>query len=265
MGELLMRRREMIQSENATVYGWLYHFNRSLSSSGTKDFDWSGAEYYENGVFGQAYYHKVEPEGAGGTDYFGLKATNSSDLPDLSGDWTFSAWHKSLSNLRGHIICATNYIGTANSSTLGNANNVKSGWSVSYGVATKSAVGLQIGFISQRLTIRISNLNGGYARLYYVTPPSTFSTLSFHHYAMTQSRANGKIYFFVDGDKIFDINTATTVRFGSNVAIGNYFGATQSAESTLQTTSYGDVVDDLYINDKECKWTSDFDPYSIVY
>lgn len=259
------RRREMVQTGGASrPYGWLYHFNNNLLSSGTKDWSFSGVENYVVGEYGNAYYHKVDPEGSS-NDLLGIKATDTADLPDFSGDWTLSYWHKSLSEKRGHPFSATKYIGTANATILANPSNVKSGWTVTRQTVPKSATGIKIGFESQYLYIRILNLNGSYGAAYRVTLPSSFSTLIFHHYALTQSRANGRLYFFVDGQKIFDIATNTTVLFGENIGVGNYFGTASGTQSTLQSTGYGDIVDDLFITDQECKWTADFDPTQIIY
>ena len=251
---------------SVTVNGWFFEFNDSLLSSGTKELGFSGVEKYVTGYDGKAYYHEVDPEGGAATgDKLGIKTTSPTDVPDLSGDWTLCFWYKSLTNLRGHPFQAVEYMGTTSATTLANPTNIKGGWLVNRGNAATSAVGITICFISQRLTFKILNLTGTYGATYTITCPNSFDSTVWHHYAVTQSRTDGKIYFFIDGNVIFDIVTGTTVLFGDHVCIGNLFGAAIDTQDTLTATSYGDIIDDLYINDTTCKWTSDFNPSTITY
>ena len=263
---MMMRRRAMMAA-NQRPYGWLYRFDGSIASSGTKDFGFAGVENYVSGFDGSAYYHEVNPEGgtAATSDRLGIKAAPSI-LPDMSGDWTIAMWHKSLSEKRGHLFAATQYYGSGDFTTYGNPLNVKSGWTVTTSAASKAIVGIQLGYISQKLNVRITTdgaTNKG--RTYVCAPPSSFSSLVFHHYAITYSQVTNMIYVFVDGKKIFDLTANGTIAFGRNVGVGNYFGTTSAAQDDLTATSFSDIVDDLYISDQTCKWTSDFDPYAISY
>ena len=74
-----------------TVKGYLYHFNQSLASAGTKDFGWSGPENYSTGYDGSgySYCHLITTEGGTTVDQGTIKAVDlsQSQMPDLSSDF----------------------------------------------------------------------------------------------------------------------------------------------------------------------------------
>lgn len=245
-----------------TVTGWYYPFNGSLLSEGTEDFGFTGVENYAEGVNGNSYFHKTE--GSSDTDVLGVKATNLSNVPDLSGDWTIAFWHKGTSALRGHPFCATNYVGTGNASTYKDVENVKAGWTISKVGMSKTVFGIVIDYEDQKLKVKFGNTAGTYGSTFALTPPSSFDSTIWHHFALTQSRDTGFIYFFVDGEIIFTLETTTTLKFGTNVSLGNLFTGTSAGQTTQVAGAYGDYIDDLYIAET-CKWTAPFDPTDITY
>lgn len=245
-----------------TVTGWYYPFENSLASEGTEDFGFTGVENYAEGVDGYAYYHKTD--GASATDVLGIKATGLSDVPDLSGDWTIAFWHKGTDNLRGHAFCATNYVGSTNASKYKDADNVKAGWTISNVQMSKNVFGIVIDYEDQKLKVKFGNTAGTYGSSFALTPPSSFDSTLWHHFALTQSRDTGFIYFFIDGEIIFTLETTTVLKFGTNVSLGNLFTGTSAGQTTQVAGAYGDYIDDLYIAET-CKWTAPFDPTAITY
>ena len=246
------------------ISGWYYPFNGSLLSAGTEDFGFSGTENYVAGVNGNAYYHEVATEGDSSTDVLGIKATGLSNVPDLSGDFTISFWHKSVSEKRGHPFSVMKQASssTANATQLSDPVFVKTGWSLSQKkTVQKGLVALRISHVSQLLNIRLHSSDGTYGSNYQISLPNDISTLIWHHYALT--RKNDTLMFFFDGELIFTVTTSINVAFPNQIAIGNDFANVLNSEN-LTAVGYSDMVDDLYIAEF-CKWDSNFDPTSITY
>ena len=253
---------------NCTVKGWLYHFNQSLASSGSEDFEWQGTGNYSTGVDadGYSYWHKVTTEGTSSTDVGAIYANGLTNVPDLSGDFTISFWYKSVSNKKGQMFGAYKFTSASGDSSItgfGNPANVKSGYTVSAAKAAKAVTGFRTWFKSSDGTfeIRICGASATYGRNYDITAfPTGFDTTAWHHYAFT--RKNGTIYVFIDGEVIFTIACSVALLFNSQASLGGLFNTV--GQTTPANTSYGNYFDDLYISDW-CKWDSDFDISAITY
>ena len=264
----MLRRRQMMQMASSptptVVTGWLYRFDGNILSSGTEDFGFAGTTEYDTGVNGQAYYHR-SIDGGLSADTKGLKAVGLTRIPSMGTTTagTISWWCKSVTANRGWMFSAQKTTGTSTSSysQLANASNVKSGWSVSKSGIQKKFTGSRIGWESSKLMVRIVNTPKTYAANWTVTPPSGFDSTQWHHYALTA--ADEVLHFFIDGEQIFTVSQRITIGFSDQISIGGLF-ANSTNSTELQTTSYGNLFDDFYIAET-CKWTSNFDPTTIVY
>ena len=263
----IVRRRGMVERSGSTpVVGWLYHFNNSIVSSGTRDFGFSGDDVYTTGKYGQALFRRGATDG-GDTPTYGVKATglSSSALPDWSGtnEGTISFWLRSITNHFGFPISFQKYVSTTGTYSLSGAtiSNVKSGWSVTKSSISKHYVGSRMGWESNKFMIRIVNGNNTYAANYQVTPPSSFDTTQWHHYALVRKVDNNR--FFIDGETIFVFSGNLGFGVSNQLCVGGLF--TESNNSTsVSSANYSTIVDDLFIAEY-AKWTSDFDPDNIVY
>ena len=247
--------------------GWLYHFEDTLASSGTEDFNFTGVAAYAAGVggAGKCYYHHVATEGTASTDPLGIYATGLTDIPDLSGDFTISFWAKSVTATSAHPLIANKYYSDA--SIIGSLeaapSNVASGWTVKkeQNTSTLKYRGIRFAYIngSMKQTFHATDNTG---IDYNIDLPSGTDLTQWHHYALT--RKNGVLRFFFDGAVIYSINYTKTIVFADQVCIGNNWGTTSATKSQLTQNGASDYVDDLYIAES-CKWDSAFDPSAITY
>lgn len=247
---------------------WLYHFNQSIASSGSHDFGLTGVENYTDGVNAgdKCYYHHVTTEGDPTTDPLGLYALSSADRPTWSNnDFTISSWFKSGTNLRGYIFAQSHYVSTSSLTWDAAAvGNIASGWSVTKTTAYRSYSGLRLGYSSETLYLSITNADGSHGSNFKATPPNSFDSTQWHHYAVT--RQGAILYIFVDGNIIFTItlSSTATIYSSSYITIGNWMNSGSTAK-TVAPASFSSYHQDLYINIGNAKWTSAFDPTSIVY
>lgn len=249
----------------AVVNGWLYHFDGDLLSSGTKDFGFTGTANYSTGYdgTGESYWHKLT-EGTSSTDPGAIVASGlaSADQLDTSGDFTISMWHKTVTTNMGSIWAMYDW-GSSTSGTsnaYGATSNVKSGWTATmeYSIQ-KQQMGMRLAWNSQAIKIRLISSNLNTSAQYSVTPPSSFDSTQWHHYAVT--RSGSTLYFFVDGELIFNATVSGTIHASSQVCVCGYWS---SSSTTPAASSYGGYADDFYVANS-CKWTSDFDPLTIAY
>ena len=236
-----------------TVNGWLYHFEQSLASSGSKDFGFSGSVTYDTGHDGNGYSMYNDTQAA--------YATGIATPPDLSGDFTISFWAKTLVAEAGQGFAA--YTGSSSTtalSSLGVATNIKSGWTVSGDSVNKSNNGCRIAtWSSGKISVRLVNSASTAGKNYLCTPPSSVDSTTWHHYAIT--RKDGTVRFFVDGEVIFTVSTSAALRFPSQCTIGGYYDTSNTLVTPPSSKSW---YDDLYVAEF-CKWDSDFDPSTITY
>ena len=253
------------------INGWYYPFNGSLTSEGTEDFGFTGTANYTTGRNGteQAYCHKVETEGDSSTGVLGIKATGMTDYPDLSGNFTISFWHKSFTNYQGHPFTLSKYIGTQTATAIiqSSVTDAGNGWTCDGSTrATKKYVGVTWWWYQGQLIVGLhsssSSSGNGNSTQFKFTPPTGFSTLSWHHYALTRDGNN--IYFFVDGVLQTTIVSTYPLYSSNQIAIGGLFNQNATDPTGVMASGYGDAVQDLYVAET-CKWTSSFDPENIVY
>lgn len=251
--------------------GWLYHFENSLASDGTRDFEWSGTEHYGTGYSGQGLFHEVGTEGEANTDpYYGAYVTDlaAEDIPDFSGDFTVSLWGKNVTTGRGMYFSAQKYANANQATTFGtlttDASAAALGWSSAKNSGpTNKYRGVAIRWVSSLPNYYVYSSESNNGVRIIVTPPSSFDDTQWHHYALT--RHDSTIYFFIDGVLINTLTDATeAVYFPDQISVGNAFGESASSVKTRSAYGYSFTVDDLYIAES-CKWTSNFDPSSIVY
>lgn len=245
------------------IEGWLYRFNQSLLSSGTKDFGWSGTEGYSTGHdgTGYSYWNQHQTENTSEADHPGLVATGYT-VPDLSGDFTISFWYKTNTNKDGQILSPFEVISQTGNLTsfTNNAENVASGWSVTKANAGKGIKGCRIWFTSSKLQIRLVNSSFTHGASYNVEFPSSVSTTVWHHYAFV--RKDGVFSFYFDGQRIFTLSNTYAFLWANQVAFADYF---DTAESTnLGPLWYTGYYDDLFVAEY-AKWDSEFDPAAITY
>lgn len=244
------------------VSGWLYNFDNNIVSSGSKDFGFEGTPSYGTGHdgTGQAYQLVVETEGT--TKTTGIYKTGLSDIPDLSADFTISLWGKSITNLRGMFFSAQKYISEGSASDFGTLTTVKQGWSCSKSATTLKYKGVAFRYISSKLKVFIfSAEDDTYGKGIECTPPSSFDSTQWHHYALT--RKGTTIYLFIDGEIIFTLSDVSfPVYIANQVSVGSAFNETSSGG--INSYAYGSLVDDLYIAES-CKWDAAFDPTAITY
>lgn len=249
----------------AVVNGWLYHFDGDLLSSGTKDFGFTGTANYSTGYdgTGESYWHELT-EGTSSTDPGAIRATGlaSADRFNPSGDFTISMWHKTVTNKQGSILAMYNWgsstAGTSN--TYGATSNVKSGWTATMDYSIqKQQQGLRFAWGSSTLKVRLMSADQNTSAQYTVTPPNSFDSTQWHHYAIT--RSGSTLRFFVDGEMIFSATVSGALYVSSQITVCGYWNSTSA---TPTASGYAGYADDLYIANT-CKWTSDFDPMTITY
>lgn len=243
------------------INGWFYQFDDSVRSQGIHDFEFRGTKNYSyNGVNGKAYFHEVTAEGDSSTDIYGLYAVGISDIPDFSGDFTVSAWHRSITKLRGHVFTATKY--KSGSSTCLPLTMVESTWANStYSSMTNTNQGVKIAYASQKLQVMLF-FTDDTCLVAELTLPSSIDTTEWHHHALT--RNNGTIRYFFDGNLIFTAAIDKPVIFPNQVCLGNNFGTSASTASSLAQGSYSDYIDDLFVAEYS-KWDAAFDITNIDY
>ena len=250
-----------------TLNGWLYRFNQTLASSGSEDFDFTGAENYSVGVdgVGYSYHHVVGTEGTASTDVGAIVSYGLTDVPDFSGDFTVSFWCKTITQSRGSLLSAYNCLTSAQNfyagTNFGSPQNVKSGWSVAKAQLTKRHKGIRLRYATGGvLGLLISNAGATDGTIYNLTAPSGFDTTLWRHLAVV--RNGSSLMVFVDGDKIFDAQVTDSLCFADQVSVGGYWEYTNGA--SLENNTFGNYFDDLYVAE-HCKWTASFDPSAIVY
>lgn len=251
----------MVQANGGKPQGWLYHFNGDVLSSGTEDFNFQGPTDYATGVNGQAYYKNIALNE--GKAIYAIGLTKIPELAVATGG-TLSFWWKTGTAKQGWGISAQKTIGTSTSAytAMGNHSNVKSGWSVTKANIQKRFGGSRIGWESSVINVRVMNNDRTRAANFKVTPPSSFDSTQWHHFALTVNSDYDR--FFIDGEMIFQFG-AWSINFSDQFSVGCLFKETLADATEINTASTVDVYfDDLYIADS-CKWTSDFDPYTIVY
>lgn len=253
---------------SCTVRGWLYHFNNSILSSGSKDFGLEGVENYEEGLFGRNCYAHL-PESLE-TDPLGLKALNVPEYPDMGIDFTLSLWLQQddySRTLQFNPIFATIYTGSGNpSSNYISASTKESTWTISHSDHSgKGLSGFAIQGYQGKFIFRIMNSANTASNQLAATCPnvSTFNPQAWHHYAVT--RKDNQIRMFVDGVLLtVAVAAQTTVYHANQVAIASYFIQSSADKSNLQAQGFGMKIQDLYISDF-CKWENSFDPQTIKY
>ena len=250
----------------SVITGWYYPFNGSLLSAGTKDFGFTGIANYANGFDSrQAYLHHVGTEGDNTTDTPAIKATGLSEYPNMSGDFTMSFWHKSFTNLKGHPVAMSKYLGDTvfTAGPVSASSSEGHGWTISHNSkSSKKYCGVTWWWYNDQLIIGIQNAAATTGNQLKLTPPSGFSTLTWHHYALTRSGNN--MYFFVDGVKQATMTVSGALYSADQINVGSLFKQTAAEATDVNAMANGDVVQDLYIAET-CKWTDDFDPTAIVY
>lgn len=250
------------QEEEKVPKKWFYAFDDTIDSTTLHDFGFTGVEKYVEGVNGKAFHHQVATEGTSSTDPLGIYATGITDIPDFSGDFTVSAWHKCATAVRGHIFTATKY--ASGNATCLSITSEASNWTISPYTTTFANTnrGVKISYVSQKLQVLIYFTDGTCIAVDLTPPSGTVTKDVWHHHAIT--RKDGVIRYFFDGTLIFSAQCSKTVYFPDQVCIGNNFGASAAGASTPDKGSYSDYVDDLYVAES-AMWTNDFDPSEIVY
>ena len=247
----------------SAVNGWLYHFDQSLASSGTKDFGFTGTANYSTGFDGEgySYHHVVATEGDSSTEVPAIVASGYTP-PDLSGDFTISYWFKNQTANKGQGISAFRMTSTTGNyaGVSGSAANIASGWTVAKATINKTIFGLRMFWTGDKYQIRLVYSNNSKGSGFNVTPPSSFDSTLWHHYALT--RKEGTIRFFVDGQVIFTLAESNTLAWVDQLSIAGYFDTVDSLH--LGTNSFNMWYDDFYVAES-CKWDSTFDPASITY
>lgn len=249
-----------------TVDGFLYHFEESIISSGTKDFGWTGTENYSIGYdgVGHAYCHSTD-----GGDQGGIKNTalTTSQTPDFSGDFTISGWSKSENpgNLTMYLICSHKFNSSGSTADVTNAissvQNLASGWSADTSSASSVRYkGLRIQSLSNTILISLYAKDGTNRAGVKLTPPSGFSTQIWHHYALT--RKSGVIRWFVDGALICSFTYNKALYFSTQVTTAAVFSINDP--TSLSPNSYSMYADDFFVAEY-CKWDSAFNPMRILY
>ena len=239
-----------------TVNGWLYHFEQSTASAGSKDFNWSGSPEYHTGHDGEGYSY-----------YNGNEIVESTSFtpPDLSGDFTMAWWQKCITaDKKGQGISPFKVgttSGTMSATGYGSPANVKSGWSVSRDTGVnKTTEGIRIFWSSDKFHIRCVTSNLNYGAVYNATPPSGFDATAWHHFAVT--RKDNILRLFVDGEMIFSAEVTPALFFNTQVAFGAYYA--NAGDTSARAGSYLCDYDDLFIAEW-CKWDSNFDASAIQY
>ena len=252
---------------------WLYHFNGNILPSGNADFGlMSDAEVdYIEGHNGDdfGYLRKASDENA----VYGLKAVNIQkySMPNGNGDLTISFWGKAIAEsttgIHGFEFAkAVANSGYLPSGAITSATSAKDGWTVNISTVPKTYAGLTSIISKTNSTVGWYFANSDYSKgsKVNVLAPSGFDTKEWHHYAMTKSGKNIKL--FVDGELVCTAVLASEDLYIPNkIAVGTIFKQTTTTDTELWSDfTYDEAVQDLYITE-ECKWTSDFDPNTIVY
>lgn len=236
---------------NCTVNGWLYHFEQSLASSGSKDFGFSGSVTYNTGHDGTGYSFYNSPSCISASGF---------TAPVLTGDFTVSYWAKVLNAGSGQGFSPYEHrTDTADLPNLATSANVRSGWSVRDAASSGLYYGLRLGnWGSDTISMRLHNYDNSKSVNFVVTPPSGFNTTAWHHYAWT--RKNGTVRFFVDGQVIFTSSIYDRLAFTTQCALGGWYDTASPSTPSSNKSWY----DDLFVSEY-CKWDSDFDSFAITY
>ena len=238
------------------VNGWLYRFEQSLASDGSKDIGWSGSPAYATGHDGTGYAYD---------NGSGCIQTTSYTPPNMSGDFSISWWQKCITqNTKGQGISPFKVASTsaiADPTGCGDASNVKSGYTVTKdGRIGKGTEGIRIFWSSDKFQIRCITSDLAYGANYNVTMPTGFDATQWHHYAVT--RKDNTLRFFVDGEVVFTATMTLALFWNTQVAFGGYYA--NAGDTSATQGSYRCYYDDLFIAEW-CKWDSSFDPSAIAY
>lgn len=249
-------------TELVRVTGWYYPFADSADSYGTKDFDFTGNATFAT-IDGRKCYVKSPDDSD--SSLKGLVATGLNEVPNLNGDFTVSFWYKSQTAKYGNSFNANKWYssGTAN---LGlSYREIATGWTSAITNPSKTVAGFVFRFDGTNFIVRVFDTtpsNGG--QNLGVALPDDFDTTAWHHYALT--RSSGDLRLFIDGSQIWRVASLNrTLYFPDQVSLGNAMGNTQATINEQQSSAYGGYMADLYINDTTAKWTSNFDPSNITY
>lgn len=255
-----------------TITGWYYPFNNSLLSSGTEEFNLTGTANYTTGVNGEAYRHNADTDTS-----TALMATALTDYPVWNGDFTIGVWAKCITEAqRGVMISATKaYTGVPRVYTaLSSFTLVDSSWTITD--SGTSSGGFSTAYAGFRLFWLYSQAQGKTLNFSFfsktptngilyvrVLPPSSFNSMAWHHYAVT--RSGSTIRLFVDGNIILTATCGDEFYSVDQIAFGTNWDEHDTSADVPVAYPFGIDLDDVYINDKSAKWTSNFDPSSIVY
>lgn len=255
---------------NCTVNGFLYHFEQSILSSGSKDFGWTGPLNYGTGYAGTgySYEHLADADTDSGT----IKNTSLSNAqkPALTNDFTIAGWSKvGAMTFSAYILASIKYNTTESATNVPNAltadsiENLASGWTADV-TAVESAryKGLRFHTISGKLAISLFASDGTNRARVTLTPPGTLDWTVWHHYALT--RENGIIRLFIDGNLICNFTYNKALYFNTQVTTAGAFKADADNPSDTITFTVPAYVDDIFVADY-AKWTTAFDPASIMY
>ena len=251
---------------SCVVKGWLYRFNESLLSSGSEDFNLTGTGVYDTGLFDRkCYKHFTPTSGTASSDtQYGLSAFNLTTVLDYGNDFTISGWLATQINQYAHLYdqsksVNSNYPGARYFSSV---TSKATGWTV----ANAKSRNYNAGFVFQMnpsdggLIIRFTNSGLTASSAVQVTPPSSFDTTQWHHYAIT--RKGNTVRWFVDGTIVAEGTASYSTSYASGqVAISTNFN---SSTNNIQQMPNGDKIQDLYLA-PFCKWESDFDTSAITY
>lgn len=236
------------------IAGWYYPFEQSILSDGTDDFEFAGTCSYSTGHDGTGYSMYTDTQCVFASGY---------TPPDLSGDFTIAFWAKTAVAKIGQGLSAFNVSSyVASISKLGTPANIKSGWTVTDPGVNSGTHGCRIAHWSNsNICVRVVNTTVTGGSNYTCTPPSSFDSTTWHHYACT--RKGSTFRFFVDGEVIFTAPISDSVLFATQCALGGYYD-TSSPTTAMTPSQNKSYYDDLYIAEF-CKWDSDFDTSAITY
>ena len=247
---------------DTTADGYLYHFNNSLASSGTKSLGLTAPSpvYSTDAKFGSA----IHINNTTGSHDSTVRAIGipESNIPVLDGDFTIAFWGKLVTGTTGYLMFANKFESAdvcpyrfeiTQGSVQTNSNTV----SMKY-------CGVSI-FVDQgKPRVRIFNkaLTKG---LNAVVGTAMITAGTWNHYALC--RKNGVVMFFVNGVKIFSVTTAEELYFPDQIAFGTGWVETGTdTASQLNTTLLNNVmIDEFLIDDTYCYYSDNFTPNDAPY